>query len=231
MFVGEIIAFPGSNFPEGCLVCDGSAVSREQYSALFEVIGTTYGAGDGSSTFNLPNLSGKVALGESNDYAIGSTGGEPEHVLLTSEMGTHTHEVPQHGHGNNIVAKVPALEHTITQPVATYTKLNSGGSRYGSSMPRSVYTNTTGATMSRATNVAIAAHNPAACTMGGSISACADSVTDAAGGGLAHDNMMPYLTLTYLIYSPEKVYQPGMVYFNGSMVVSPSGAYFTGKGV
>ena len=230
MQVGEIIVFSGSNFPSGYLVCDGSAVSRDRYSALFDVIGTLYGAGDGVSTFNLPNLSGKVALGESNDYAIGSTGGEVEHVLLTSELGAHTHEVPQHSHDNNIVATVPALAHTITQPVVTYTKLNASGSRYGSSYPRSVYTNTTGAAMTRATNVAIAAHNPADCTMGGSIAACADSVTDNVGSGLGHSNMMPYLTLTYLIYSPETVYPPGMVYFNGAMVAGPSGCYFTGKG-
>ena len=230
MLVGEIIAFPGRILPDGYLVCDGTAVSRDRYSALFEVIGTTYGAGDGLSTFNLPNLSGKVALGESNDYVIGSTGGESEHILLASELASHIHEVPQHGHGNNITATVPALSHTITQPVVTYTKLNASGSRYGSSYPRSVYTNTTSAAMTRSTNVAIAAHNPADCTMGGSIAACADSVTSDTGSGLGHDNMMPYLTLTYLIYSPETVYPPGMVYFNGAMVTGPSGCYFTGKG-
>lgn len=53
---GIVQFFAGSSAPKGWLVCDGSAVSRTEYDELFEVIGTTYGAGDGSTTFNLPNL-------------------------------------------------------------------------------------------------------------------------------------------------------------------------------
>ena len=59
MRTGIISLFAGSTAPRGYLVCDGSAVSRDDYSALFAVIGTTYGAGDGSTTFNLPDLSGR----------------------------------------------------------------------------------------------------------------------------------------------------------------------------
>lgn len=53
--IGSVIAFAGNNAPVGYLMCDGSAVSRETYADLFAVIGTTYGSGDGSTTFNLPN--------------------------------------------------------------------------------------------------------------------------------------------------------------------------------
>lgn len=53
--IGSVITFAGSNAPVGYLMCDGSAVSREIYADLFAVIGTTYGVGDGSTTFNLPN--------------------------------------------------------------------------------------------------------------------------------------------------------------------------------
>ena len=52
---GAVMAFAGSSAPEGWLVCDGSAVSRTTYADMFAVIGTTYGSGDGSTTFNLPN--------------------------------------------------------------------------------------------------------------------------------------------------------------------------------
>lgn len=55
--VGSVIAFAGNTAPDGWLVCDGSAVSRTTYAALFAVISTIYGVGDGSTTFNLPNLS------------------------------------------------------------------------------------------------------------------------------------------------------------------------------
>lgn len=61
--VGFILAFAGDQVPNGYLKCDGSAVSRTEYSELFGVIGTKYGSGDGSTTFNLPNLIGKFIEG------------------------------------------------------------------------------------------------------------------------------------------------------------------------
>ena len=90
--------YAGSVAPSGFLMCDGSAVSRSTYSDLFEAIGTTYGAGDGSTTFGLPDLSGRVVIGVSSTHALSSTGGEENHTLLSSEMPEHSHEVPQHGH-------------------------------------------------------------------------------------------------------------------------------------
>jgi len=60
---GEIKIWSTSTAPSGYLICDGSAVSRTTYASLFAVIGTTYGAGDSSTTFNLPQLGGKVPLG------------------------------------------------------------------------------------------------------------------------------------------------------------------------
>ena len=59
---GEIILFGGVSLPEGWLLCDGSEISRSDYSALFASIGTTYGAGDGNSTFNLPNFDSSLKI-------------------------------------------------------------------------------------------------------------------------------------------------------------------------
>jgi len=70
-----IIPWTDSSAPTGYLECDGSAVSRSTYSALFAIVGTTYGSGDGSSTFNVPNLSDNTPVGKSNNKALGSTGG------------------------------------------------------------------------------------------------------------------------------------------------------------
>jgi microcystin-dependent protein len=63
---GTILAYGGSTAPTGFLLCFGQAVSRTTYAALFNVIGTTFGAGDGSTTFNLPDLRGRVAVGKDN---------------------------------------------------------------------------------------------------------------------------------------------------------------------
>lgn len=77
--VGTIIPFTSASVPSGYMVCDGSAISRTTYAELFSVIGTTYGSGNGSTTFNIPNLKGRVLVGlNSNDASfdsIGETGG------------------------------------------------------------------------------------------------------------------------------------------------------------
>lgn len=71
---GSVLAFAGSTSPAGWLLCDGSAVSRTTYAALFAVIGTTYGTGDGSTTFNLPNLTDKFIQGNSTSGTVKSAG-------------------------------------------------------------------------------------------------------------------------------------------------------------
>ena len=94
---GAIITFAGSSAPSGYLLCDGSAVSRTTYADLFTVIGTTYGTGDGSTTFNVPNLKGRVPVGrDASDTSfdvLGETGGEKSHKLIVSEMPSHTHRI------------------------------------------------------------------------------------------------------------------------------------------
>ena len=89
--LGEIRAYAGSISPSKWLICDGSAISRTDYADLFAVIGTTYGTGDGSTTFNLPDLKGRTPIGSSTTYALGSTGGEATHKLTVNEMPAHGH--------------------------------------------------------------------------------------------------------------------------------------------
>lgn len=71
---GTIIAFAGNNIPSGYLPCNGGAISRTTYADLFAVIGTTYGAGDGSTTFNLPNLTDKFIQGSDTAGTVKSAG-------------------------------------------------------------------------------------------------------------------------------------------------------------
>lgn len=83
--VGLISMYSGTTAPTGWLICDGSAISRTTYATLFGVIGTTYGSGDGSTTFNLPNLKGKVPVGlnsSDTDFdTIGETGGGKQTII------------------------------------------------------------------------------------------------------------------------------------------------------
>jgi len=102
---GGIQAYAGSSSPTGWLICDGSAVSRTTYSDLFAVISTTYGVGDGSTTFNLPDISGRVIAGKEatatlltsggsgvDGATLGATGGSQTHQLDEDEMPIHSHD-------------------------------------------------------------------------------------------------------------------------------------------
>ena len=196
---GIVMPFAGSTAPQGYLLCDGSAVSRDTYSALFTAIGTTYGSGDGSTTFNVPDLSGRVVLGVSQSHALGTVGGEATHTLTEQELPAHSHTVPSHGHANDITATTPTLSHTVTQAVFKYNSPNWHQAQYRSSLYQWVYSGAGATNASRSANVAIANHDAADCTMGGSVTAAAASVTTSVGSGNAHNNMQPYAVINYII--------------------------------
>lgn len=202
MIAGIIYIFAGSTPPEGFLLCDGSNVSRTTYSALYDAIGTTYGNGDGSTTFGLPDLSGKVALGVSSSHALASTGGEETHALTSSEIPSHVHNIPSHTHAHTLVFKTPSLAHSITQPSFNYNKPN-GTVALGSSGTDNSYDGTTSTTATLSTKVGISDHAATACTMGGSITDCDAFNSGSKGSGTAHNNMQPYVTMNYIISTGE----------------------------
>ena len=99
-----IVPWSDSSVPSGFLECNGAAVSRSTYAALFAIVGTTYGAGDGSSTFNVPDLQDNIPVGKSNNKAVGSSGGAntvtsagnvggstANATLTTAQLASHTH--------------------------------------------------------------------------------------------------------------------------------------------
>ena len=103
---GLVLPYAGSTAPTGYLICDGSAVSRTTYADLFTVIGTTYGSGDGSTTFNVPDLEGRVVAGKEasatrlttagggvDGDTLGATGGDETHELVEGELPAHAHNL------------------------------------------------------------------------------------------------------------------------------------------
>ena len=96
MPIGSGCDYYGSSLPNSNFMwADGSAISRTTYSELFAIIGTTYGAGNGTTTFNLPDKRTRVTVMRKSDddtfATLGGTGGEKKHTLTTSEMPSHSH--------------------------------------------------------------------------------------------------------------------------------------------
>lgn len=133
--------------PSGYLLCFGQAVSRNAYAALFAVIGTTFGTGDGKTTFNLPDLRGRVPLGKDNmggasanrviapeADALGGVEGAEKHTLTVAEM-------PSHSHGVKTVGSVSPFEFVLDKVSSSQTLndfstiLNTGGGGAHPNMP------------------------------------------------------------------------------------------------
>lgn len=121
---GLIMPFGGSPTPGGWLWCHGTAVSRAMFTDLFKVIGTTFGHGDGSTTFNLPDLQGRVLVGSGQgpgltNRDVGDKGGVEAHQLLESQMPEHLHgafglsafAVGNHSHPVDIQSNVQNRSH------------------------------------------------------------------------------------------------------------------------
>lgn len=108
---GLLFDYAGTVVPSGYLACDGSAVSRTTYASLFAALSTTWGVGDGSTTFNVPDLRRRATIGIGGSAlsgpanTLGAVGGEEAHVLTTAELAAHNHPVViadvGHTHGVN----------------------------------------------------------------------------------------------------------------------------------
>lgn len=168
---GTLLKVGFGSVPSGYLSANGAAVSRTTYAALFAVIGTTWGVGDGSTTFNLPDMRGRTAIGSGTGSGlsartVGQTTGLESINLSASEMPAHSHTVvePNSGQGH---------QHTL--PDAT---TGGGGTLYFQNTASGSWTVSNGATLGS---------NAPAITVG------------SAGSDAAHQNMQPSLGVQYVV--------------------------------
>ena len=137
-YVGEIRLFAGNFAPQGWLFCDGSVLPISEFDTLFNLIGTTYG-GDGQTTFNVPDLRGRVPVHRSNNFVIGQTGGSENVTLTQAPMPAHTHALRASSStatagspGGNVLAATVANAYDpnpATAPMAASAITAQGGSQ------------------------------------------------------------------------------------------------------
>ena len=96
--IGAVQQFAGSTAPDKYLICNGQAVSRTTYAELFNIIGTTYGAGNGSTTFNVPNIQDRIPVGKSSTKNLGATGGSETNTIAKANLPNYTLYSESHTH-------------------------------------------------------------------------------------------------------------------------------------
>lgn len=179
---GQMTQYAASTAPDGWLMCDGSAVSRSTYSDLFALIGTTYGAGNGTTSFNVPDMRGRMPVGKAATGTFGTlnaSGGTETETLTSDQMPAHSHGVgdPSHAHG----VYDPGHSHSLRG------KNNLGGN----STPGAVqwgpnFENGSGGVNPAGTNIGIYA-------------AYTGISIQNSGGGQSHNNLPPYRVTNFII--------------------------------
>jgi microcystin-dependent protein len=176
--IGRIVAYGGTSAPSRWLLCYGQAISRTTYSSLFAILSTTYGSGDGSTTFNLPDLRGRVIAGQDdmggtsanrltglsggvNGDNLGAAGGAETHTLTEGQLASHDHYSFRNGgsSGNPLTnANYPSFDYTSGGTIDDY-------------------------------------------VIQGHASVANIGLTDSAGADQAHNNVQPTIILNYIIYA------------------------------
>jgi microcystin-dependent protein len=171
---GMMMDYAGASAPTGWLLCDGAAISRTTYAALFGVISTTYGAGNGSTTFNVPDARGRATVGKDDmggtaagrvtsalsgidGIVLGASGGLQDHLLTIGQMPAHQHFAASNTGSAATLSSSNYIDNS---------KDNGGNYSY---------------------------------TLGGITGAATIGLTSATGGGGAHNNMQPTIIVNKII--------------------------------
>lgn len=185
--VGSISIYSGQTSPNGWLLCDGSVVSRTTYSRLFSVINTVYGSGNGSTTFNLPNLQDRIPVGKMSSTTLGGTGGNNSITLSTNQLPSHTHDGTTNSDGTH--------SHTINDPGHSHSQntinddFNSSGSNPPGFAADSAGSRTWNNINSSTTGISINQNGSHTHTF----------TTGSTGGGESIDIRNKYIVMNYII--------------------------------
>lgn len=187
--VGSLFQYAGATAPVGWLLCQGQLLTISSYPSLFSAIGNVYG-GDGITQFALPDLRGRVALGASSGYPLGSSGGSETRTLTVNEMPAHSHTGTIDGVSN----------HTHTYQDAYFAENVSGitpkvfGTSAGTDVDNNFYYRTQSGSYSADPS------DPSTLLTSGSSGAHTHTMSNSsAGGGASFSIIQPYVTVSYII--------------------------------
>ena len=198
---GTIHQYAGSTAPNSMyLLCQGQAVSRATYATLFAVIGVTYGVGDGTTTFNLPNLQGRIPVGydstQTEFNTLAKTGGEKTHVLTTAELPLHQHAL-DHDHAS---ATVTVADHAnVVNRLASF---SDGGFATGINTTPWAALSPPGLATTSLSSVPTAGMAVSYSTYSHTASVDLPNFTGTSGSvgsGTAHNVLQPYVVVNYII--------------------------------
>lgn len=192
---GSMQMYGGAASPSGWLLCNGTAVSRTTYADLFAVVGTTYGTGDGSTTFNLPNLKNRFPVGAGDVYTPGDQGGLASVTLTNAEMPSHTHVGPSHNHTvnpPNTATSGDTHDHSLDTSINNWENGQSKVHMQPGNADSGRESNVSGAISNETHShtVDIAQFNSGTAGTG---------ATGTAGSGTSHENRPPYIGLNFII--------------------------------
>ena len=204
--IGTVVMWAGNstNLPSDWLVCDGSAINRQTYSELYTIQRNVFGAGDGSTTFNIPDMRDRFVVGAGSSYSPNSTGGENAHKLTVNEIPSHNHSQNTHSHS---ASSGNAGNHSHTGGTSTngghthnvyYSYSGGSGSyrRLGHATANSGSDNSAlynGDHSHSFTTDGAGNHNHSV-SVGN-----ATATNNATGGSLAHENRPPYIGILFII--------------------------------
>lgn len=224
---GSIVQYGGNAAPTGWMLCNGAPISRTTYAALFAVIGTTYGVGDGSTTFNLPNFGGRVPAGLKGTagepfLSNGETGGSRTstashthdlqnhtHALKNHihDLSSHTHALGNHTHSGTTGDDSPDHTHSIAGSTGAggiyqlATWINnvqlSYGGATGGASVRHQHTFTSGAPSTNTSGAP--SNNSSGVPSDNTSNTPSTNVTGASSADASNGNLQPYLTVNFII--------------------------------
>jgi microcystin-dependent protein len=195
---GAVLPYAGAAAPTGWLICDGTAKSRAVYAELYAVVGTTYGAGDGTTTFNIPDLRQRVPLGKAasgTGSTLGGTGGSKDAVAVSHNHTQDAHDHTQDAHSHPFTTGSNGSHEHDTPNQYVVTSLTGGHNATGDGDP-----DKTQAVTFTDLTASAGSHTHTGTSDNATANNQVGTATNQASGVSGTDaNLPPYVALNYLI--------------------------------